>query len=220
MKRKTVIFPHVPKSGGTSLKVQIEQSRLKTFMDYDSPPGVSPWLRKNSDRRNAEFALLDFSNFDLVFGHFPIDRYDSDKYQYVALVRDPYSRLVSQLNYLLNRVATGVHHAANIVTLAKLLESGELTPSQWVRKHGAQSIYRSFLSYWPREKFALIGDTAHYADFIHGFNELTGIQLDAGVRERQSQGTAIEISNAEEQRIRRFLRDEYKWYDAFVLSSS
>lgn len=215
MKGKTIIFPHVPKSGGTSLKIQLEQSGLKTFMDYDWPPGLSPWLRKNSDRRNAEFKLLDFSNFDLVFGHFPIERYDSGDYRYVALVRDPYDRVISQLNYLFFR-ARKTPPLPDVRALAQLLESGELSPSEWVRKHGPHAMYRQYLGYWPRERFALVGDTSGYGDFIEGLRELLGIQLDAGVRERQSQGTEFEISWYEEKRIRWFLREEYKWYKEFT----
>lgn len=33
----TIIFPHIPKSAGTSLKTQLEQSHLKLFLDYDHP---------------------------------------------------------------------------------------------------------------------------------------------------------------------------------------
>src|SRR5690606_1547202 len=126
---------------------------------------------------------LDFSNFDLVFGHFPIERYlcDDDRYQYVALVRDPYSRIVCQLKYLFYRAKHVPNAEPSVRALAKLFESGELTPSDWVRKHGAWKMYQQYLAYWPRSRFTLVGDTSRYQEFTDQLNELAGIQIDPSV---------------------------------------
>jgi hypothetical protein len=216
MKGDTIIFPHVPKAGGTSIKTQIEQSGLKTFMDYDAPPGVALWPRMQSERRNTECGLLDFSNFDIVFGHFPVERYDRPGYRYVALVRDPYSRIISQLNYLISRARKGPRADPQVAITAKLLESGELSPSEWVKRYGLRSIYRQYLGYWPKERFSIVGDTSRYASFVEQLGEMTGITLDPEVRERQNQGSLLEVTDAEEKKIRWWLRDEYDWYNAFV----
>jgi hypothetical protein len=219
MKGETIIFPHVPKAGGTSIKTQIEQSGLKTFMDYDAPPGSALWPRMHCERRNAECRLLDFGNFDIVFGHFPVERYDRPNYRYVALVRDPYSRIISQLNYLIARARKGPRADPQVGVMARLLESGELSPVEWVKKNGLHSLYKQYLGYWDRKRFALVGDTSQYPEFVDQLNEMTGIQLDPGVRERQGAGALLEVSAEEEKAIRWWLRNEYEWYEAFIGAS-
>lgn len=215
---RTVIFPHVPKVAGTSILKQLESSGLRIYLDYDAPPDVNPWRKAQSERRNREARLLDFSAFDVVFGHFPIERYDgecTDRYRYVALVRDPVSRVESHLNYLFWRA----RHRPGAVDpetrrVAEMLASGERSVAQWVRKSGIAETYRLYLARWPRERFALVGDTSCLATFLQRLGDMLGIALDASVRERQHADPEFKVDEAQRRQLLELLRDEYTWYDA------
>ncbi|MEM9776078.1 MAG: hypothetical protein AAF902_15985, partial [Chloroflexota bacterium] len=53
--KKCIIFPHIPKCGGTSLKKQFDKSNLKVFYDYEFPPNNRlKYFQKLCDRRNWE----------------------------------------------------------------------------------------------------------------------------------------------------------------------
>lgn len=79
----TYIFPHAPKTGGSTINKLLQKSGLNVFLDYEFPPRIEPFHAKNCERRNTEYSLLDFSPFDIVFGHFPMARYRSENYEYI-----------------------------------------------------------------------------------------------------------------------------------------
>lgn len=212
--KKTIIFPHVPKTGGTTIHTQLKDSGLNLFLDYDAIPGLGKGLSENSQRRNKEFSNLDFSAFDIVFGHFPIERYQRDNYQYIAFVREPYARFVSQYNYLMSRDEPHGSGPPHVTAQTRKLRSGEFTLVTWARRFGMFETYKLYLSYWPAERFALIGETSRFAEFAEQFRKLTGVMLDVEVKERQNTRAPYPISPEDEAQIRKLLRNEYAWYNS------
>lgn len=235
----TIIFPHVPKVGGTSILAQLRDSGLKVYIDYDAPPTVQPWHKRQCERRNAEARLLDFSAFDVVFGHFPIARYDGDRgYDYVALTRDPFKRVVSDLNFMYRFEGRNPEHPRTTDESGKLLDastghkrqlegmtgnsaavlgrikSGELPIDRFLNSSGRARYYDLYLGHWPRERFALVGDMSDYAGFLDRLGQKLGITLDAGVVERKGE-QHLEISPELEKRMRYLLRADYDWYNRF-----
>lgn len=235
----TVIFPHVPKVGGTTILRQLRESGLKVYVDYDAPPTVHPWHKRQCERRNAEAQLLDFSAFDVVFGHFPIARYDSERgYSYVALTRDPFKRVVSDLNFMyrfegrnpeqpITTDASGKPLQAsaghkrqlegmtgNSAAVLGQIKSGELPIDKFLNGSGRARYYDMYLGHWPRERFALVGDMSDYAGFLDGLGKLLGIGFSAGVVERKGQ-QHLDITPEQEKRMRYLLRGDYDWYNRF-----
>lgn len=235
----TVIFPHVPKVGGTSILAQLRESGLKVYVDYDAPPTVHPWHKRQCERRNEEARLLDFSAFDVVFGHFPVTRYDSDRgYSYAALTRDPYQRIVSDLNFMYRFEGRNAEHPQTADESGKLLQasaghkrqlegmtgnsaavlgrikSGELPLDRFLNSSGRARYYELYLCHWPRDRFDLVGDMSDYAGFLDRLGKQLGIKLSAGVVERKGQ-QHLEITPEQEQRMRYLLRGDYDWYNQF-----
>lgn len=213
MTRTTYIFPHIPKCAGTSIQKQLEASGLRVFFDYEAPPGLADWHKRRCERRNADFDLLDFSAFDVVFGHFPILRYQRPNYRYIAQLRDPYERAISHYAYQISRHEKGLNLDPAAARSIAQLASGEVSFATWLSRIGASQLYSLYLDRWPREKFTLVGDARRYSEFLADLGELLGISLDVAVQERP-RDTSIElnISEDEEKRARALLREETEYY--------
>jgi hypothetical protein len=215
----TIIFPHIPKTGGTTVLRQIKKSGLRIYIDYDCPPGMGPKTRDKCDQRNRDFASRDFSEFDMVFGHFPVMRYMGENYLYVALVRDPYERVVSAYNYLMSRSLEPATRSPNVRARARVLRSGRLSLPEWVERFGSDQIYNLYLARWPRERFQLIGTTNQFAEFSEKLSCLTGVSLDPTIMERKQDSAHFPITASDAAAIRDMLRAEYEWFNAFTESA-
>lgn len=212
----TLIVPHIPKSGGTSIAVQVTKGgSSRVFLDYKAPPGRLPHHQDRMLAMNRWAAEQDFSSYAMVFGHFPVSRYAGPDYRYAVLVRDPLKRAISEYNYLIKRRKAGVKLAPNSAKLADKLISGELSFARWVH-NGKIGVYNLYLHYWPAGRFSLIGVMDRYADYCGRLSELTGIDIDAGVRERSVGGEEPAISGPDRKLLDQALADDYAWYNTFV----
>ena len=61
-KKMTIIFPHIPKCGGTSIETQLKNLPINVFLDYVAPPTHGGHGKRKSDERNGEFSDKDFPN--------------------------------------------------------------------------------------------------------------------------------------------------------------
>lgn len=71
------------------------------------------------------------------------------------------------------------------------------------------------MNYWPKERFALIGQVERYREFLERFSELTGRDMTNTVQERQT-SSKTQLSGEDRVAARRLLHREYEWYDRFV----
>lgn len=212
----TWIIPHIPKCGGTSLLRELERSNVRLFLDYDAPPPFRPAAVPNCARRNREFALLDFSPFEVVYGHFPINRHDRVGSRYAVLVRDPLDRAVSQFNYLIERRQRRARLTQHDEQLADRILTGEISFARWLNIQISGGFYRAYLDYWPASRFDLIGVMERYDTYCERLSDQLGIAIDARVRERSGHLDRPEISGQDQIVIDKVLRADREWYREFV----
>jgi hypothetical protein len=210
----TIIFPHVPKCGGTSIAVQLEAANgVKLLLDYDAPPMLNPFHARKCERRNREFALLDFRPFDVVYGHFPLERYRSPDYRYVTLVREPLERAVSQFNFLVNRRKKGVDLPRPTAEMADRIIAGEVSFSKWLNMmFGKTTTYEIYLGMRPASDFHLIGTMDRYPEFCARLSDLLGVEISAEVKERPAGEFRYEPAPEDDWMIRKVLGREMEWY--------
>ena len=211
----TIIFPHVPKAGGTSIKVQLEKSDINVLLDYKAPPGDSSWHAQKKSVWDRRLSWTDLESYDLVFGHFPVTRYVGNGYRYIALVRDPVERTISQYFYHIHRAGLP-HLKPNRKRFYQAVASGRIGFLDYCRRTNCANIYKLHLDRWDRDKFLLIGDTSRYGEFVENFNRLLGTELTDNTHLRRREETPREISASEIAELKVMLKDEIEWYQRFT----
>jgi hypothetical protein len=216
----TYIFPHIPKTGGSSIKKTLKESSLSTYFDYEFPPAIEIAKSKHCERRNKETDLLDFHHFDIVFGHFPLSRYKKDHYSYITLLREPVERAISQYFYWKNyvparRLALGRKVQPSANPLINDIRKGKCNFSDFLKRARINSFYERYLQYQSTHNFALVGFQNDYSAFYSEFSNL--FALPAEMTEKKKENRLKEdISTKELDFANQFLEHEIRWYDQQV----
>ncbi len=203
----TLIFPHIPKCGGTSVRSFLEESNLQLYWDYDAPPHPVQYLAARAARRNHEHSLLDFSNFDVVFGHFPLKRYMSDKYEVVCLLREPYSRLVSHYNFW--KYVVGDEAICRNPIIQEIREN-RVDIVEFAERMEMHAFYKLYLDY-KTEGFLYVGFTDHINFFLEDLARYLSISL-SSFRSANINVKKDSVSCAQEKKLKTMLQDELDYF--------
>ncbi|WP_206531664.1 sulfotransferase family 2 domain-containing protein [Affinirhizobium pseudoryzae] len=204
------IFPHVPKCAGTSLEKQLRASDLTIKFDYDGWTG--PEAIKLNQQANSE----NYTNFDIIFGHFPIERYVRWNYKYIALVRDPVERARSNYDFHRFLGVNYPHDYQLYARIGRMIDRGDLSFIEYISLgYHIRTTYKDFLGYWQKERFILIGQVEEYDTFLLKFSELVERDF-TKVGEERKAATKTQISEKERAQARFLLKDEYDWYNQFT----
>ncbi|MEM9776406.1 MAG: hypothetical protein AAF902_17650, partial [Chloroflexota bacterium] len=165
--------------------------------------------------RNWESSLLDFSNFDLVFGHFPIERYrgNPNQYHYVTLMRDPIERIVSHYFYAKNRPQENVDQRKLKNSYQKEISLDEMDIVDFAKFKDVKIMYQKYLNNFQPSDFQLVGFTDHYDQFLLKLRDLLEIEVDTSMHARK--GTKQAITPKQERQLQRILKDSVEYYEDF-----
>lgn len=181
--RKLVISVHIPKTGGTSLWVQIKEGKFGRFiLDVDDRPmldGVTYSIARFVSQlktRVRRRELLDSTG--AVHGHFFVRKYAflHPEALFLTFMREPVSRLLSHYYYF-KHVASKNPDAVRKNPLISLVAQDQMDLVEFARLRCMTHIYERFTRGLPLEDFALIGITERYAESVKLINHVLGTDI-------------------------------------------
>lgn len=186
-----IVFPHVPKTGGSSIRSALQQ-RLgpRLLLDYDHSPMRVEGARPAPLASDEAMALA--GDYDMVYGHFAADRYQALNGRVAMFFRNPRDRVLSHYHY---QQAKGRMES---VSLADFLQR----PNQ-------MAVYSRFLGCVPISDLAFVGITEAFSDSLRLFRAVFGIDLD----ERRERVGSWELPEDLNDAIALSQRDNWTIYD-------
>lgn len=173
----TLFFPHIPKCAGTTVQRFLRASGLNIFYDYDAAPSPFPYFANQCEERNRAFRQLDFSPFDIVYGHYPLDRYTTAGDR-ILLLRDPVERAISAFFFLKYSIP-----AENAVALARnpairKIKDGEMNILQFSQFFKSAFPTDPYICGRDPADFAAVFFTENMAPLFDFLSERFGLSLD------------------------------------------
>lgn len=213
MSNSCFIFPHLPKCGGSSIRHQLAESGLKVYIDSDYPPHhKNKFMIDGCDRRNSEANILDFSNFDVVFGHFPINRYERESYKYITLMREPLDRAISHFHYWKYQLKETNALALSRNPIITDIKRGKIDFISFIEQAGVENFYQLYLANKAPDDFEFVGFTDEYDSFAKRLSELLGAEFDSQVRLRQREVDRENMNKRIIDKAKQLLRNEINYY--------
>ena len=101
MPKYPLIFIHLPKTAGTSLRRTIEKNyrSRELFFVYNKNP------RFNTVDELRSFTPEDFAKYKVIMGHFPFNRklFPFEDHRFVTIIREPVQRAISYYRHVMGR---------------------------------------------------------------------------------------------------------------------
>jgi hypothetical protein len=169
-----IIFPHVPKTAGSSLRRSLsEKYGDRLFLDYDTAPvSDSPkrlLLEQEQKEQIASNTMLWRDNYDIIYGHYPADKYDSlgPDIKRAIFFRDPIDRTCSNYFYRLHNQTSGSGDISNVPI------------SEFAMRPNMRFVYSNYLRNISISDFDFIGITERFEESLDLFEKVFGIKLDS-----------------------------------------
>lgn len=204
--KKPIIFAHVPKTAGTSLRVSLQQVVPQKLMLLDYGPGSNETsgLILDTVYQGNEHELLKYKEeFQFLFGHFQDSPIGLSGYRKLmpqsmlcAVLRDPVARIVSEYHHFRNYF--GYHESFDTFFHWKPFKNRQLKAIDSV----------------PLCFFDFVGITEHYSDSLILFERVSGLKLaENRVNTRAHHRSAVPISQSSLDNFARLNVDDITLYN-------
>lgn len=206
-----IVFPHIPKCGGSTVRHFLEQSGKRVFFDYDHPPSRVQWYRGGSEQRDRDFSLLDFSPFDVVYGHFPLKRYMTGD-RVVLLLRHPVERLISNYYYWKDILPVTNRPAIARSPEIMAVKSGEMDIVEFAKRLKLGTVLEMYTDYVDTRNFMFVGFTDRLDDLLAKLADALGCDA-ASPQPQRVNGAKGEVSDEAIARLTGIARADIDWYE-------
>ncbi len=168
----TIIFPHVPKTAGSSVKKALEDVYGKQmYSDYDNAPVYGDEQRQSRERiirdkiSNNPGKYL--NHYNIIYGHFPANRYDAlgSIIRRAMFFREPVNRTCSNYFYRLDKHSDGPGDVSHVP-----IEEFAMRPNM-------RFLYQNYLAGVDIDKLDYIGITEYFNESIKLYEKIFGVKL-------------------------------------------
>lgn len=184
-----IIFPHIPKCAGSSIKSQLK-NRSDVFFDYFNHPTwvYDPDIKTGENKQYALKEHLRQTDSWIIFGHFSAYLYFDLAYDLaIFLIRNPLERAVSHFYYIKQ------HLPDNEITRRRHYEVGPIKDNQmsleeFVELDHIRYFYsKYYLNHiFPSEKFLAVAmENMEYS--CKKIMEASGLNLDHAIKINRSE---------------------------------
>lgn len=175
-----ILFPHIPKCAGTSLRNHLAQ-RDDFFEDYFNHPtwDYEPDKVAGQEKQNELKLLVKNRQSWIIFGHFaPFLYYELDYSHQIILIRNPLERAVSHYYYIKqllpdNKITRRRHKEVG------LIKESCMSLEEFVTLNHIKYFYSKFyLKNITIDDRLFVFSMINFEDSINQINQLTGLGLD------------------------------------------
>jgi hypothetical protein len=181
-----IIFPHIPKTAGTSLRVQLSSFDNKRLLidDLEDYPFSlnknvldSREIFKSKAISNKDILL---SSYDVIFGHFIADKYvflkNYTDYNLICFLRNPTERTISHYFYWKKMLATGTVGEVLLNNLPFLNQIADNTMSleEFSKLPQVKNFYKIYFGSNQISDFSFIGISERFDESIAIINKKFG----------------------------------------------
>lgn len=210
----TLYFPHIPKCGGTTVRSFIQGAELNCFFDYEHPPSPFKYFEARCARRNNEFKQIDFSSFDLVYGHYPLKRYNHGN-QIILLLRHPLDRAISHYNYIKYLMPRTNLAAMERNRTVKKVKDGEMGIVEFSRVNKIDTLFERYIGDISPENCTNVFFTDQLDELFKFLNDTFKLNLEEPEPERVNLEKSG-LSSSEEDALNHLLSSEVEKYNLFA----
>lgn len=183
-----IVFPHIPKCAGSSVKKQLAQRSDVHFDYFNHPTWVyDPDIESGTVAQNKLKVHLRKLDDWIVFGHFAASAYDDVPYDLkIILLRDPVERAISQFHYMQQLLPDNEVTRRRNPEVAPI-KDGLMTIDQFADLHHIKHFYSEFyLSQLIRDDRLIVLSIGKLEASYNKIHEASGIRLDPVVWENRS----------------------------------
>lgn len=173
-KRPLVVFSHIPKTGGSTLRRIIDKQYPTESIYRYSHESHRKWLNQTPSARKQAIRC--------VVGHcrFGVHRSLARPAIYIALLRDPVERVISTYYYIRSRPENSLHHKVKKMSFRQYILSDD--PDIQTPLHNHQTRFLSgkhepdlkLAKEHARRHFAVLGVTERYPESVFLMKKMLG----------------------------------------------
>lgn len=204
-------FVHVPRTAGTSFRLQMQKAGMRVFMDY----GDDPFTQGRHGHFDSIDAVMKSGEFDVVAGHVAASRYagaaSANGWKLVTWIRDPFERLRSNYAHWIQQFWLGKMSGETHVAFCKERPSF----LDWVSRPEVAGSLGLQLDIPPQD-FDFIGQTESYQNDLERFNRHFGTSFQVSRENADFLGLKLTAEQIEDGVAHIELKKDYKLYCNFV----
>jgi hypothetical protein len=212
------VWPHVPKSGGTSVRKALEAAvgAENVYLDYTAScdnPLSEAVIDPVGHRQRFEVDVLPkiAQSATLAYGHFAMEKYASlvGRACFVTMLRHPVARTISHRAYWLNTPTPARGHPIHDYVRNRQLSLIDFARLPVIRWYYSRTLFRA----WDMNLFDYIGRSEHDMGHPDALREATGLDIKEFPRENVTGATA---SSEERASLEDILQDDIRFYEKWA----